>query len=61
MPSCVAKTAANNGIRFQIIGRHIPAGQRKNSFRLFLKEGRRIFGKVMGVFLRIIGPLAEAI
>jgi hypothetical protein len=27
----------------------------------FFKEGRRFFGKVMGVFLRIIGPLAEAI
>jgi hypothetical protein len=34
---------------------------RRVFFFFFLKEGRRIFGKVMGVFLRIIGPLAEAI
>jgi hypothetical protein len=27
----------------------------------FLKEGRRIFGKVMGIFLKIFGPLAKAI
>jgi hypothetical protein len=31
----------------------------KNSF--FLKGRKKDFGKVMGVFLRIIGPLAEAI
>jgi hypothetical protein len=30
-------------------------------FFFILKEGRRIFGKVMGVFVRIIEPLAEAI
>jgi hypothetical protein len=27
----------------------------------FLKEEKKIFGKVMGMFLRLIEPLAEAI
>jgi hypothetical protein len=30
-------------------------------FNFFLKGRKKDFGKVMGVFLREIGPLAEAI
>jgi hypothetical protein len=30
-------------------------------FFFILKGSKKDFGKVMGVFLRIIGPLAEAI
>jgi hypothetical protein len=34
----------------------------KTNQMFFLKKGRKKdFGKVMGIFLRIIGPLAEAI
>jgi hypothetical protein len=36
-------------------------GTNAGLFFFFLKGRKKDFGKVMGVFLRMIGPLAEAI